>query len=80
MKPAGKNLGLLKVVIVDPTAPDPKETVATLEPVKKRKHTFRYADGSGYLPLGETVVFQLGEDGKARSVEILGVPFPRVDY
>jgi len=56
-----------KLSIIDPTLPNPKLTMLTLEPVAE--NTFKL-EGVGFGPLGELVTFELGGDGGARSIEV----------
>jgi CubicO group peptidase (beta-lactamase class C family) len=69
-----------KLVLIDPTLPDPKETAGKLEPVGNTNLQFRLVEGRGYSPLGEPVIFKLGTDSKrAQSLEYNGIPFVRVE-
>jgi hypothetical protein len=65
-----------KLLLIDPTSPDPAEFAATLVPVEE--HVFRMVGGSTYGPHGELVVFELDDAGKVARVKIgENYTFPR---
>ena len=66
-----------KLSMIDPTLPNPKLMVLTLEPVSE--NTFKL-EGAGFGPLGELVTFELGTDGGARSMEVGENRAIRVSY
>jgi D-alanyl-D-alanine carboxypeptidase len=66
-----------KLSMIDPTLPNPKPTALTLEPISE--NTFKL-EGVGFGFLGELVTFELGADGRARSVEVGGNRSLRVSY
>jgi len=57
--------GELKLVY--PTVPDPKEEAFTLQPAGENSFTLK---GNGGGPIGETVLFELGADGRAERVKL----------
>jgi CubicO group peptidase (beta-lactamase class C family) len=57
-----------KLVMINPTEPDPTGSLATLVPMGE--HSFRIEDGSPSGPHGERVVFELGKDEKVVRVKI----------
>lgn len=66
-----------KLSMIDPTLPNPKLTMLTLEPISE--NTFKL-EGVGFGFLGELVTFELGADGRARSVEVGGNRSLRTSY
>ena len=57
-----------KLVIIDPTADDPLETMATLEPVAE--HVFRYEANDGYSSSGELAIFEVDGTGKVQRLKL----------
>ena len=57
-----------KLVIIDPAADDPLDTVATLTPVAE--HVFRYESGDGYSSSGELAVFEVDDAGKVQRLKL----------
>lgn len=57
-----------KFVILEITSSKPKATIATLEPVEGSKVEFRVTDGNPFYALGESVTFDLDDDGRAESM------------
>jgi len=66
-----------KLVIIDPSLPNPRPTMLTLEPVGQ--NIFKL-EGKGMGALGEPVVFELGPDGKAVRIKIGVDQSDRVSY
>ncbi|MDP2646024.1 MAG: hypothetical protein Q8P24_13885, partial [Desulfobacterales bacterium] len=67
-----------KLMLIDPTIPDPKSAAMTLEPVSQG--IFRLEGNNGYWELGEPVVFEAGDDGYASAVKVGENTFMRVAY
>ena len=57
-----------KLVIIDPTADDPLDTMATLTPVAE--HVFRYESSDGYSSRGELAVFEVDDTGKVQRLKL----------
>src|SRR5262249_28441033 len=66
-----------KLSMIDPTLPNPKLTVLTLEPVAE--NTFKL-EGVGFGPLGELVTFEVDAEGRASSMDVAGNKALRVSY
>ncbi|MEZ4524068.1 MAG: serine hydrolase domain-containing protein [Thermomicrobiales bacterium] len=56
-----------KLMMISPVLPNPKPDALTLEPAGERSFTM---EGKGSGPLGELVVFDPGDDGKAQRVKV----------
>ena len=56
-----------ELVMLDPSADDPLQTLATLTPVAE--HVFRYESGDGSSPVGELAVFELDAAGKVQRLK-----------
>ena len=66
-----------KLSLIVPNSPNPKNKLITLKPTAE--HTF-CLEGPGNAPVGEPVVFEIGEDGQAERI-IIGVnPATKVTY
>ena len=57
-----------KLVIIDPTADDPLDAIATLTPVAE--HVFRYESSNGYSSRGELAVFEVDDTGKVQRLKL----------
>ena len=57
-----------KLVIIDPTADDPLDTMATLTPVAE--HVFRCESSDGYSSSGELAVFEVDDTGKVQRLKL----------
>ena len=57
-----------ELVIVDPSADDPLETLATLTPVAE--HVFRYESSDGFSSRGELAVFEVDDGGKVQRLKL----------
>ena len=57
-----------KLVIIDPAADDPSDTMATLTPVAE--HVFRYESSDGYSSSGELAVFEVDDAGKVQRLKL----------
>ena len=57
-----------KLVIIDPVADDPLDTIATLTPVAE--HVFRYESSDGYSSRGELAVFEVDDTGTVQRLKL----------
>ena len=56
------------LLFIEPSLPDPLAMATRLHPIEGREHTFRAEEKDSYGSHGETVVFELGPDGRARRI------------
>ena len=66
-----------ELVMIDPTANDPKEALLKLIPTGKNKFK-TVADTFNYGEIGEVISFELGPDGKATRMKIGENAAPRL--
>ena len=57
-----------RLVLIDPAADDPLDTMATLTPVAE--HVFRYESNDGYSSSGELAVFEVDDTGKVQRLKL----------
>lgn len=56
------------LLFIEPGLPDPLAMATRLHPIEGREHTFRAEEKDSYGSHGETVVFELGPDGRVRRI------------